>query len=247
MSPNPNRQHAQKWYWAADADAANYLDELATTTNPGNRFRLLGHLTDAEITMAYCHNDAYSTHGRVRRPTIDAHTQAANVYRVLANVEYAIHTRTPLHQPGAGELTDTITGNPAAWNILNRMVNTPDLADRMALLQPLTAVIHPPHGNAYETLANIPAPGMVGWLTTAEAGTVPARATVRSGILYLACVLYVAATAGILWYLGYPDAALLIAAVTVVHAAGTLWNTTRSPRTNQATAPAPAPDQFKER
>jgi hypothetical protein len=149
---------AETAYWAAEDAARDACAELADTVDPHRRAKLLRSLSESTIRMAREFHAAFGVDicddGRPM-PTVLGYE--AHLYLLLHHVEYAISI-------SRGRFADGSSLDHAAAVVFDEMVVTPDLVDRMRLLEQLyEAVLPHVGGQAAETVACLPAPGMRGW------------------------------------------------------------------------------------
>ena len=152
---------AEAAYWAADTAAREAHAELGRTVDPQRRARHLRTLADRELDMAQQFHAAFGPDaipGEGRDMTISL-GHSAHLLFLLHCIEYAISINR-------GRYADGSDLDHAAEMVLDEMAATPDLMDRMRLLERLYDVVEPlVGGQAAETVACLPAPGMRGWET----------------------------------------------------------------------------------
>ncbi len=136
-------------------------DLLVVKTDPIVRADLLRHLAAHHRTLARLHRIAFPDNP-CDRDGAAAHEATADLLRMLCDVEFAAAM-------GAGLNAPTTPLGMQVWMVLRAMAATPDLTARMRLLEQLYTTVYPTVGaSAAETIACLPAPGMVGWRTLDE-------------------------------------------------------------------------------
>jgi hypothetical protein len=149
--------NAEAAYWAAEAAAGETHLQLAGTVDPRQRAKLLECLAELTAAMARRHAAAFGPDPVNGIDMADSLAYSADLYRLLRRVEHAVSV-------GRGRYADGSDLDRAAASVLDEMTATPDLVDRMRLLKRLYEVVLPlVGGQAAETVACVPAPGMRGW------------------------------------------------------------------------------------
>lgn len=153
---------AERAYWAADDAAHEAHASLGRAVDPLQRARLLRALAGYELDMAHQFHAAF---GVDLAPGESGHMatslgRSAHLLMLLHHVEYAVSIQR-------GRYADGSRLDHAAEMVLDEMAATPDLVDRMRLLERLYDVVLPlVGGQAAETVACLPTPGMRGWETS---------------------------------------------------------------------------------
>lgn len=171
------QRDAEAAYWSADEVARTAHMDLAHTTDPHRRAKLLRTLAELEIEMARQHRTAFGNDwlddDRIDMSASLAHS--SHIYGLLRHVEYAVSVNRPRFRVSSGL-------DQAAVDVLDEMAATSDLTARMRLLKGFYDIALPfVRAQAGETIACLPSPGMIGWLTLDEhpegAGIALARGT----------------------------------------------------------------------
>ncbi len=151
---------AREKYWESDREVGHVYQLLAKETAGLDRDRLLRFAACHTIDMSRNHFAGFGpapiAHEGGRDLTVSL-AHRSHLYRLLAQVEYAAATRRRRWQDGTSL-------DHAAEAVLNRMAKEEDLPARMRLLEELYNVVEPiVGGQAAESLACLPSPGMTGW------------------------------------------------------------------------------------
>lgn len=162
---NAASRTARDAYFAAENNIGKLHDRLGQVPDPRERAKTLRQMADHELRMARLHHRAFGADATDDGIDLaDTHLYVSMLYRVLGDVEHVVATNGRVgrnyrfHELGE-----------AADEVLDRMVATPDLTGRTALLEDLHgAVHHRAGGQAAEALWCLPSPGHSGWLTVAE-------------------------------------------------------------------------------
>lgn len=152
------RNLARATYWEFDTRLNGLHRQLGHTTDARERSVLLFRLARTQLGQAEVHDAAFGIDVLNEDDAASTMAQSmrwsACLYRLLGDVEKAVG------YPGHGrrERMSAILGETSD-GVLDRMAETPDLADRRALLGALyEAVIGKVGGQAAETVACLPYP-----------------------------------------------------------------------------------------
>jgi hypothetical protein len=171
-------------YWQLDEGLRAAHIALAEAGAARERAWLLGKLAEYELASARAHPHLFGPdplEDEGGRDLSESMGWSATLYRLLADVERVVAVNyVHIGQYGDGEPMYSRIGREVrrevgtlleaeAGPILNRMSHTPDLAERVKLLEDLAdAVADLVGAQALETLWCLPSPGYSGWLTVAE-------------------------------------------------------------------------------
>lgn len=153
------RRAAVAKYWALDRKLEWLHSELGKTEAAVDRAHLLWNLSRVQLDQADVHDAAFGP-DLLKRDAAGTMAQSlhwsAMLYRLLAGVDDA----AAYAHLGRRERLSAILGEESD-GILDRMAATPDLGDRMALLDDLyEAVVGKVGGQAAELVACLPYPEM---------------------------------------------------------------------------------------
>lgn len=145
---------AEMAYFAAD-DVLFYIwDRLATETDPDERGRLLRAAGGVEYARFVAYTPAFGPDPNPDeggRDMAESLERASRLLNILAVVEHSVASGEPL--PAWPQVA------PAVREVACRMVRTPGLRERHALLADFCRAAMPVDGGqAVESVANIPAP-----------------------------------------------------------------------------------------
>lgn len=151
------RSGARNTYYAADDELARLHDLLAETAEPRERAKLLRRMADEQMRAVRVYHTAFGRdtipHDNGRSMT-ESLTSESKLYRALGDVEHVVACNGRVGRNWRfhewGETAD---------RVLDRMAATPDLDERVELLDELyDAVLPAVGGQAAETVACLPAP-----------------------------------------------------------------------------------------